>query len=167
MEHIKRILVEPLTPEAFAPYGRVVERPMMPYEFEGEGWGCWFPIQRMDGIKSLGVGITHSFRSGSRLLVTKMERHPDNEELLIAVQGHIIQPMGVPENLDDEDALPDPDKVRAFLISPGQAIIMKKGAWHSAALPVGSDTLYCFAADSSGSYPWVDFPNKTTILLEL
>lgn len=159
MSKTKNIRIEELTPHSFQPYGRVIDLSSNPEKtIGGEGWQCWFPIQIVEGIKRLNIGITFSRKQD--VVVTSMERHPNNEEILFAVQHTLVQPMALPGSLD-------PDTVRAFYIRPGQGIIMKKGAWHSPAVALEQDTHYYFFADSEGSYPWIEFPGGVSIRAEV
>ena len=166
MSKIRKIRIEELTPQSFQPYGRVIDLSSNPEKtIGGEGWQCWFPIQTVEGIRRLNIGITFSKKQD--VVVTSMERHPNNEEILFAVQHALVQPMGLPDDREGEDARPDPDTVRAFLLRPGQGIIMKKGAWHSPAVALEQDTHYYFFADSEGSYPWMEFQGDVSIIAEL
>jgi ureidoglycolate lyase len=163
------IEVEELTAEAFAPYGRVVEMPESPATGSGPGWRSWFPVAEVLASQPVGIGLVRTEKRD--LVVAEMERHVDNEELLIPLWADLIQPMGVPEKLDDPDATPSLDKIRAFRIRPGQAIIMKKGAWHSCAYPVGEDTTYCFvcvnkpAVPGQSGGPWIPLAKPVAVTL--
>ena len=154
--NILEINVEKLTAEAFAPYGEVIDLAKTPAHFKGDGWNCWFPVNSIKYQNEMGIGITQSIKKEA--IVTRMERHVDNVELLMPIKDALIQPMALPQELDNPDALPDPHTVKAFLIKPGQAIIMKKGAWHDAAHTVKDDTFYYFFAEKSDKvYPWLPF----------
>src|SRR5690554_3924023 len=109
MSKVHRIKVEMLTPEAFAPYGRVIDIPKDPAPFGGEGWSCWFPLGTMENINSVGIGFTETLRR--EFVIEKMERHETKEEILMPLADPIIQPMALPQDLDDPDAQPDPHTV--------------------------------------------------------
>lgn len=161
---LRKVPIEDLTPEAFARYGRVVEVPKSSPNKCGLGWDCWTPVDLIQATTPIGVGIVHTCERP--LVVTEMERHVRREELLWPTDTAVIQPMALPERLDDPAAQPDPSTVRVFLIRPGQAIIMAKGAWHSAAYPAGSSAVYFFAIETMGDgigddrNPWVPFPGS-------
>lgn len=113
MSGIKRIRIEELTPEAFEPYGRVFDASLLrEAEFGGDGWRCWFPVQEVQNIRRLSIGIT--FAEQRDVVVARMERHPNNEEILLPINHPLVQPMGLPQDLDKEDAQPDPDTVSTF-----------------------------------------------------
>ena len=52
-----RLPVQALTAEAFAPYGRVVERPTRPEDAAGPGWRWWAETAYLTGDgRPFGVG---------------------------------------------------------------------------------------------------------------
>lgn len=159
---LARVPVEDLTPETFAPYGSVIELPKVSPNKVGPGWDCWSPVGFVRAVTTVGVGIVHS--QARPLVVTEMERHVSREEILWPTNTEIVQPMALPEKLDDPAAQPDPRTVRAFRIKPGQAIVMVRGAWHSPAYPLQGNALYFFAIENKSDdigdnkNPWVPFP---------
>lgn len=159
---LKKVPLRELSEEAFAPYGNVVCLPNNLPTKKGQGWKCWLPVSLVSITTDLGIGLVVT--QERPLVVTEMERHVSREEILWPTDKAVVQPMALPKDLDDPSAVPDPDTVCAFLIKPGQAIVMAKGAWHSAAYPIDKDTLYFFAIeekdDAVGDMndPWVTFP---------
>ncbi len=162
------ITVEELTPEVFEPYGRVLVLPERAATKKGKGWTCWSPIETISVDSPLGIGIVELEKID--LLITEMERHVSREELLWPVDQAIIQPMALPVQLDEPRAKPMLETVRAFMVRPGQAIIMKKGAWHSAALAVSDHTKYFFAIETKRDQigaqqnPWVPLSKTIRII---
>ena len=134
--------VEPLTVEAFAPYGRIVDVPTTKPEVTGPGWECWYGFQHVECRWPVYLGAVAT--KHRPLLVDSMERHTFTFEYLYPHDHALIQPVGLPLQLDDERAQPDPETVRAFLIPVGSGVIMHPGTWHSAAFPVGRDCTYGF-----------------------
>ena len=166
MMNIMKINVEKLTAEVFAPYGEVIEFASTAPDFSGDGWNCWFPVNLIKYNQAMGIGITESLKRAP--IISKMERHVDNVELLMPIKDQLIQPMGLPKDLDNPAALPDPATVKAFLLEPGQAIIMKKGAWHDAAHTLSDSSIYYFFSEKSDQvYPWVPFKDNLKIRFEL
>ena len=119
-----RLAIEPMTPESFAPFGRMVEssgmpddrRVMTPAEFECDGritiHTIWQPCAR---------------RSFSRL-----ERHFGVTQTFFQLSGSpSVVCAAPPTDLDDPDAVPRPQDVRAFLIDPGRGFSFARGTWHS------------------------------------
>jgi ureidoglycolate hydrolase len=120
----RHLAIEPMTPESFAPFGRMVEssgmpddrRVMTPAEFECDGritiHTIWQPCAR---------------RSFSRL-----ERHFGVTQTFFQLSGSpAVVCAAPPTDLDDPDAVPRPEDVRAFLIDPGKGFSFARGTWHS------------------------------------
>lgn len=137
------VAAEELTEENIAPYGRAISVPVNQSPRTGPDWDCWFGLGEM----SLGkgqVGIVTTRPAGG--LVAKMERHPTTE-FLLPITGPVIQALGLPGNFYDHTEDPDASQVRAFIIYPGQAIIMAPATWHWAAIPLhDEEVLYYFMA---------------------
>lgn len=162
MQHT--ISVEPLTKEAFQPYGKVIDLPPGDPSKQGDGWDCWSYIEMLDVDEPVGMGLVVTRRR--ELVVTTMERHVSREELLLTFDKEIIQPVARCADIDDPEEQPDPLTVKCFLIQPGQAIVIGRGVWHSPAYPAGEDARYMFAIEKKKDKfgdemvnPWVDFKN--------
>ena len=119
-----RLTIEPMTAESFAPCGRLLEsteepadvRAMTPSPFECDGrttiHTIWQPC---------------AGRSFSRL-----ERHFAVTQTFVQVSGSpAVVCAAPPTDLDDPDAIPRPEDVRAFLIDPGRGFSFARGTWHS------------------------------------
>ncbi|WP_342565646.1 ureidoglycolate lyase [Paenibacillus sp. FSL R7-0345] len=166
MEH--KIIIEELTAESFAPYGKVVDIPAAESSKSGDGWDCWSYIQMLDVSEPIGFGLVVTKQRG--FTVTAMERHVSREELLLTFDKEIIQPVAHCLDIDDPEEQPDPSTVKAFRIKPGQAIVIGRGVWHSPAYPAAEDARYLFAIekkkDTFGDEminPWVDFAGRDSV----
>ncbi|ALJ22272.1 ureidoglycolate lyase [Microbacterium sp. No. 7] len=111
--------IEPLTDEAFAPFGVVLHSledgtPCTPQEASldlAEG-APRFYLMRLEDKPPTFTGITRHRRTTQTLLSA------DAREWIIAVAPAT-------------DGAPDLDAVRAFTVPAGVAITMAKGTWHS------------------------------------
>lgn len=111
------IAAEPLTPEAFAPYGRVVDLPSRPPDAAGDPWRWWDETALLEqGHYAVGYLSVEPGPSG----FDWAERHEDSEEMVVPVQGDVLVYVGEP--------------YRVFRVRPGQAVILAKGVWHGAPL---------------------------------
>ena len=119
-----RLAIEPMTPEAFAPFGRLVEssetpddrRVMTPSQFECDGRTTIHTIWQ-----------PHAGRSFSRL-----ERHFGVTQMFFQLSGSPSVVCVAPStDLDDPGAIPRPEDVRAFLIDIGKGFSFARGTWHS------------------------------------
>ncbi|MCT2534733.1 ureidoglycolate lyase [Aquibacillus koreensis] len=165
---LMEIKVEPLTKEGFKDYGRVVEIPDAEPSKVGEGWECWSYVQTMDIDTEVGMGlVTTNVRPFE---VDSMERHDSREELLLAINEDIIQPVATYKELYSPDEQPEVENVKCFYLKKGQGIILNKGIWHSPAYPAKASTTYLFAIEKKPDIygdelidPWVEFVGSKKI----
>lgn len=162
------IQVELLSSESFSEFGTVIAVPNSEPTKQGDGWRCWNYISMMSVDTDIGLGIVET--STRPYEIELMERHDQREEMLLAVEGDIIQPVATYETLVDGNEKPKIDRVRCFLIKKGQGIILRKGIWHSPAFPVKGDTNYLFAIEKKPDIhhdeiasPWIAFENNSKV----
>ncbi len=162
------VRAEELTVEHFAPYGQAVLMPDGLAPKRGQDWDCWDNLARF-GSAAQRVGCVWT-RPTNRP-ITHMERHL--AEVLAPVTAPVIQAMALPDDLADPHAQPDAHTVRAFIIRPGQCIVMADGAWHWAAIPWQETAFYYFIFQPSlepfglTSDPWVPFRHGESIRIEV
>ena len=169
MEH--KVIIEDLTEKAFAPYGKVIDLPAAAPSKSGDGWECWSYIQMLDVTESIGFGLVVTRKR--ECVVTAMERHVSREELLLAFDREIMQPVAACIDIEDPDEHPDSSTVKCFRVQPGQAIVMHRGVWHSPAYPASDDARYLFGIEKKKDKfgdeminPWVDFAGGNTVRFE-
>ena len=125
-----RVRIEPLTKEAFAPFGEVIET-------EGSSWypinaGTTERYHKLATVEAAGpepvLGISifrgDGFRFPVRLSV--LERHPIGSQAFFPISGNDYLVV-VAEGAGDR---PDPEKIRAFLAKPTQGVNYRSGTWH-------------------------------------
>lgn len=127
-ELMKALTIEPLTREAFAPFGDVVE-------LEGArqipiNLGTtirYHDLARVDVTEAGGRTLVNVFRGQPRVLpfeVTMLERHPLGSQAFIPLTDKpylvVVAPAGEL----------DPQAVRAFVTSGWQGVNYAKGVWH-------------------------------------
>lgn len=120
---IEDIEVEPLTVEAFAPYGWLLVAGDAP-DFNRPGLKNWRIPFHSDAILRLQV-----MRYSKQLRQLSMfERHPHVTEARspIGNAAAILVVAGDPA----KDAPPDAGPVRAFYLDGSQGIMFRKGVWH-------------------------------------
>ncbi|SDJ30154.1 ureidoglycolate lyase [Variovorax sp. OV700] len=129
------LAVQPLTPQAFAPYGTVIEAPA----------GAGRPInggnaQRFDLVSDLQLGTANGrpmlalFRAEARRFphqVTEMERHALGSQTFVPLGERrfviVVAPRG---------AAPSPETLAAFITDGLQGVTLAPGTWHHALLAV-------------------------------
>jgi len=114
------------TPANVAKYGGFAGPPAGAPTSAGTGYKFWSDIAHyhVDGETEIGL-CTVFERPGEP--VGAMERHLRTPEILVPIDA----PFVVPVMTDGPAAVPE-----AFLVNPGEAIVINGGVWHGACLPV-------------------------------
>ncbi|MYN12527.1 ureidoglycolate lyase [Pusillimonas sp. TS35] len=126
---LKALAAAPLTREAFAPFGDVIEvsDAVRHFTINDGNTERYHDLANIDPGAD-GKAIVSIFRGLPRALpftVTMMERHPRASQAFIPLSGRpylvIVAPAG--------DA-PGPDDLRLFTCEPGQGVNYAAGVWH-------------------------------------
>jgi len=125
----ERLKLEPLTAEAFAPFGDVIQRQGVIAETINYGRTQKFAdLARIDTGEEGGKISVHIYRSQPvklPFLIERMERHPLGSQAFMPLHQQpfpvIVAPPG-----DDPDNL----SIRGFISSGEQGINLHKGVWH-------------------------------------
>lgn len=127
---------------SFQPFGTVIApEPNQEPNIFGDGWQCWYPLGRLQTNYQQQIGIVRS-ESGYRT-VSRMERHENRKEWVFAIDKPVIQVVSLPS--DKEKDRPNPENAMAFLLLPGQGVLINNGIWHAAGIAPGEDqVLYGF-----------------------
>lgn len=147
MTESRKILAEPLTREAFAPFGDVIDScaqaPLMINQGRTERF------HQLAGIECLGEdarAILSIFR-GQPLVpleIRLMERHPLGSQAFVPLDGAdflaVVAPPGDFNELE----------TRVFLARGGQGVNYQPGTWHAPLLPLRADSEY-LVVDRIGS----------------
>lgn len=147
------IVARPVTPENFARFGNVYDLagdtdPQVIWT-NGDGWNDGFT--RTPLIEGSGhLGITRG--GATPWFCTAMERHPQTEEALFCAAEPIILAVAPASSA----AAPHRDEIEAFVIAPGQAVVMHRNVWHDACRGVTRPAAYYWMAICGlGESPWV------------
>jgi ureidoglycolate lyase len=117
-----RILrLEPLTAEAFAPFGDVVEPPE-----PGGRVGLSETLTATDGAGTPRLSFNHAAPWALPLEATEMERHNRSSQCFVPLDVARWVVMVAP----DAGGVPDPARLRAFLVRGDQAVNYHLGTWH-------------------------------------
>jgi ureidoglycolate lyase len=122
---MRRIVPEPLTAEAFAPFGDVIDagRNAMPINY---GWTTRYDALAEADVGADGAAILSIFRSRplEPLVLKVFERHPLGSQAFVPLQGRpYLVAVAPPGEFD-------PAAVRVFQASPNQGVNYRKGVWH-------------------------------------
>ncbi len=136
---MKTIRTEPLTAEAFAPFGDVLEAAGAPDRIINRGLcGRWHDRARLDFGPGGRAGIS-IFRAEPRALPYRLdllERHPEGSQAFIPMSEHPFLVIVAP----DEGGRPGTP--RAFLSAPGQGVNYLRGTWHGVLTPLHAPGLF-------------------------
>lgn len=122
---------QPLTREAFAPFGDVIGLELSGGSSANQGTATRYDrvarlaSSRPDASPNLAV-----FRSVARTLpfeVRLLERHPCSTQMFVALACQRFLVVVCPEDARGE---PDLDQLRAFVCGPGQGVNYRAGLWH-------------------------------------
>jgi ureidoglycolate lyase len=129
--------VEPLTEEAFAPFGRIIRTPERSHDAEGPGWRWWAETVVLEGNgRNWGVGYLDLAPAPPRF--DWAERHLRSPESIVPVSGSCLVYVGPADHLDQPDRLPALGHFRVFRVPPGTGVVMDRGVWHGAPLADGA-----------------------------
>ena len=143
------IKAEPLTADAFAPFGDVLEATGKPDKIINNGFcGRYHDRARLDFGPDGRAGIS-VFKAEPRALpytLDLLERHPDGAQAFI--------PMSLDAYLAivAEDANGTPANIRAFIAGPGQGINYHRNTWHGVLTPLSAPGLFA-VVDRIGETP--------------
>jgi ureidoglycolate hydrolase len=126
MATVHALRVEPLTDEAFAPFGQVISakdrRPDFETESGTEGWAVDFRAGRPL------VMLLRTPYQGLRF--SKLERHFGLTQTFLPLGGSpAVVAVAAPS--EDRTAVPAPQDIRAFLLDGTKGYVLGRGTWHS------------------------------------
>lgn len=121
--------IRPLTREAFAPFGDVIECAERPHHAINQGWAeRYSDLAKLDLATENGrpgIGIVRSQPRSLPLRVKIMERHPLGSQAFIPLASQpfliVVAPPG---------ATPRPQEFMCFKTVSGQGINYARGTWH-------------------------------------
>ena len=138
----RTIHTEPLTAEAFAPFGDVIEAAGAPDMVINQGFAERFHDRaRLDfgtGSDAGRAGIS-LFRARPRALPYRLhllERHPLGSQAFIPMQATPWLVIVAPDE-SGRPGLP-----RAFIAQPGQGVNYLRATWHGVLTPLGEPALF-------------------------
>ena len=134
---LMRLPIQDLLPEAFAPFGKVIEQPTRPADGDGPGWKWWGGVGILPGQgHSYAIGYL-DLQPVSEWRFDWAERHHASPELLVPTGGDCLIHVAPPDHPDELDRLPPLDRFKLFRVRPGQAVLLNPKVWHGAPLALG------------------------------
>lgn len=136
MPRIVDVNVEPLTEEAFEPFGAVVGAGNRPPAFDADTMQTWKAPFEVDG--ALEMTICRYLREP--IAWSRMERHLAVTQAFLPLAGvGSVMVVAPPTDPCRRDAVPPPETVRAFRMAGEVGVVLWRGTWHALRrFPVGA-----------------------------
>ena len=134
----RAIRARPLTAEAFAPFGEVIEAAGAPDMLINEGLcGRHHDLARLDfGTGRAGISVFDARPRALPHAVELLERHPEGSQAFVPMTRAPFLVVVAP----DEGGAPG--RPRAFLAAPGQGVNLRRGTWHGVLTPLHAPGLF-------------------------
>lgn len=128
------LTVAPLTPEAFAPYGDVLDVRGEPTKLINQGMcGRYHDLAKLDFSDGrAGISLFDAKARHLPHVVDMVERHPEGSQAFMPLS----QVRFLVVVADDDGGIPV--NLRAFVTAPGQSINLHRGVWHGVLAPMGA-----------------------------
>ena len=142
----------PISDEAFAPFGQIVQVGGSGMLVNGGTAHRYdihaFPGREVDPSLSL---VTSVFRADGLTLprmIRMLERHPRTAQLIVPIsaQAHVIVVCS-----SQNDGSPDPNTLQAFHLGAHQGVIYEPSIWHHPIVAVGRESLFLVQSWQDGS----------------
>jgi ureidoglycolate lyase len=148
----RRIRVEPLTAQGFAPFGEVISA--RGAEGRATNLGTATRIDwaaRLESTRPMARPDLAMFRCAPQALpivVRLLERHPHSTQAFLPLKGARWL---VCVASDAADGLPDTAGLRAFVGRAGQGVNFRRGLWHHPMLALGEPAEFAMLAWEDGT----------------
>lgn len=132
-----KIDIQPLTAEAFAPFGDVVDFAREPsFKINRDMCDRYHDLARVDFVgpdAHANISLARSRPYPLPLELDMVERHPLGSQAFIPLS---TRPFLVVVAADENDR---PQQPLAFLSAPGQGVNYRRGTWHGVLTPLGQE----------------------------
>ena len=132
------IKAQPLTAEAFAPFGDVLDRAGEPDKIINAGkCARYHDRAQLDfGDGQAGISLFNAEPRSLPYTLDLLERHPDGSQCFVPMSEHPFLVIVAP------DVGGTPGTPQAFLTAPRQAINFHRGTWHGVLTPLHAPGLF-------------------------
>ncbi len=134
------VKVKKLTASSFAKFGKIADAKIKPPLVDAENLKFWTTIATYTVDGETEIALCQVKKSVDS--VGMLERHVKTPEILVPIEGDFILPVAPAGNLQDSAETPEASDVEAFLVHSDQAVVMEKGVWHTAPIPIGKETSF-------------------------
>jgi ureidoglycolate lyase len=156
---VMRLRIEPVTAEAFAPFGQLLP-PGAP------GAGPQQLIEELQNGRPLArprLSMATVEPKALPLTAAKVERHVHSSQAFMPMDCASYLVMVAPQG---DDGKPDLSRLRAFRVSGDTGINYRAGAWHHPLSPLeraGRFAILTFIDGTAGDEEWADLPEPVVV----
>ncbi|MGA9253975.1 MAG: ureidoglycolate lyase [Roseobacter sp.] len=132
------IRIEPLTPQAFARFGQVLDTSGAPDKIINQGMCGRYHDRAQIDVSDGRAGIS-LFKAEARqfpIMLEMVERHPEGSQAFLPMS---YDPFVVVVAGDEDGA---PGRPRAFISAAGQGVNYNRGTWHGVLTPLHAPGLF-------------------------
>jgi ureidoglycolate lyase len=148
----KTLTVEPLTPEAFAPFGFVVSAGLHPGSSANQGTAVRFDFcAELHSTRAHAKANLAVFRSTKKPLpfeIRLFEKHPSSTQTFLPMVCRRYLICVAPTSAEGG---PDVARARAFSCLPGQGVSYRLDVWHHPIIALEDDADFAMLAWEDGS----------------
>jgi ureidoglycolate lyase len=126
---VQPVTIEPLTDEAFRPFGQVLGASERAPDYRGGGGSYGWRVDfQADGRPRVSVSVA-PFQG---LRFSRLEQHFHVTQTFVPLDGApAVVAVAPPTDPADREAIPAPESIRAFRIDGTKGYLLGKGTWHS------------------------------------
>jgi len=128
-----KLKINELNEQTFARYGKVISMTSKSPSGDNDEFTFWDKVSIFGTSGDISTGILVAKKRdfcGDRL-----EKHLNTPEMVVALEGDSIVVVGTSSDYTKDDIL----EIEAFKLLKGEAILIDKGIWHWAPLPLTGD----------------------------
>ncbi|CAG0909806.1 unnamed protein product [Cyprideis torosa] len=131
-------MIQPMTAEAFAPFGDVLDASGMPDKLINAGLcGRYHDRAQLDfGDGRAGISVFQAEPRSLPLRLEMVERHPEGSQAFIPMVREPFLVIVAP------DVMGVPGQPVAFLTQPAQGINLHRGTWHGVLTPLSGPGIF-------------------------
>lgn len=136
---MRELRPKPLTVEAFAPFGDLIEARGAPLLINQGHAKRYHDLAALDVASEGGravVSIFHSTPPAYPFVIREMERHPKSTQAFVPLSGRPFLVVVAPLGPFNENA------IEAFVAMPEQGINLHKGVWHHFNLALEAESAF-------------------------
>jgi ureidoglycolate lyase len=156
---MKRLKIEPIDAEAFAPFGQL----LLPKPPGGGRQELLEELQNNRTTARPRLSIATTEPKALPLTAAQMERHVYSSQAFAPLDCASYLVMVAPHGDGD---MPDLEKVRAFRVPGDTGVNYKAATWHHPLTPlerIGRFAILTFVDGTSGDEEWADLPKPVLI----